>query len=102
MTDASGGSVGDALAAGAVARGADLLPAGPPVYLGLDPADGRWLRLDTSTGSALVRGEPGLSIDHDRGGIRIRARDGSEYSAPGVDDATFGEVLRLVGAAVAS
>ena len=46
---------------GAVVRGADLLPRSMPVYEGLEPAGGRWLRLDTSAGSALIRAEPGLS-----------------------------------------
>ena len=84
---------------GAIVRGTDLLPAPMPVYVGLEPAGGRWLRLDTSAGSALVRAEAGLSLDHDRDGLRIRARDGREYLAAGVDDTAFDEIVRLVGLA---
>ena len=70
---------------------------GRSVYVGLEPAGGRWLRLDASAGSALVRAEAGVSLDHDRGGLRVRARDGREDLASGVDDAAVGKVVRLVG-----
>lgn len=44
---------------GAIVRGTDLLPRQMPVYVGLEPVGGRWLRLDTGAGAALVRAEPG-------------------------------------------
>ena len=66
---------------GAIVRGTDLLPRQMPGYVGLEPVGGRWLRLDTSAGSALIRAEAGLSLDHDRGGLRIHAGDGREYLA---------------------
>ena len=64
---------------------------GRSVYVGLEPAGGRWLRLNASAGSALLRAEPAFSLDHDRGGLRVRARDGREYLASGVDDAAVGK-----------
>ena len=82
-----------------IVRGTVLLPRQLPVYIRLKPVGGRWLRLDTATGSALVRAEPGLSLDHDRATLRIRARDGREYLASGVDDRAFDEIVRLVGMA---
>ena len=82
-----------------IVRGTDLLPHQLPVYIRLEPAGGRWLRLDTATGSALVRAEPGLSLDHDRNSVRIRARDGREYLASGVDERTFKNIVRVVGMA---
>ena len=88
-------NVGD----GAIVRGADLLAPPMPVYRGLEPAGGRWLRLDTSAGSALVRAEPGLSLDHDRSHLQVRARDGREFLASEVDEAEFDEIVRLVGVA---
>lgn len=80
-------------------RNADLLPAGLPVYGRLEPVGGRWLRLDTSAGPALVRAEPGLALDHDRNHLRVRARDGREFLASEVDEAEFNEIVRLVGVA---
>ena len=70
-----------------------------PVYVALEPVGGCWLRLDTSAGSALVRAEAGLSLDHDRDCLRIHARDGREYLTSGVDDAEFDESVQLVGTA---
>ena len=84
---------------GAVVRGADLLPPQMPVYEGLEPAGSRRLRLDTSAAPALVRSEPALSLDHDRGGLRVRTRDGREYLASAVDEAAFDELVRRVGTA---
>ena len=68
-----------------------------PVYVGLEPVGGRWLRLDTSAGSALVRAEAGLSLDHDRDGLRIHARDGREFLASGVDETAFNAIVQVVG-----
>ena len=79
---------------GAIVRGTDLLPRQMPVYVGLEPVGGRWLRLDTSAGSALIRAEAGLSLDHDRSSLRIQARDGREYLASGVDETVFDESCR--------
>ena len=84
---------------GTIVRATDLLPRQMPVYVGLEAVGGRWLRLDTSAGSALVRAEAGLSLDHDRDGMRIHARDGREFLTSGVGEAEFSEILRLIGAA---
>ena len=91
----------DALAGAGVEvlRGADLLPRALPAYLGVEAVGDRWLRLDTSAGSALVRAEPGVSLDHERGGLRVRTRGGREYVTSGVDEAAFDEVPPPVGAA---
>ena len=59
---------------GSIVRGTDLLPRQMPVYVGLEPVGGRWLRLDTAAGWALVRAEPGLSLDHDRSHLGKRPR----------------------------
>ena len=83
----------------AAVRGADMLPASQPIYRGLERTGGRWLRLDTSGGSALFRAEPGLSLDHDRGAMRVRARDGREVVVSGIDDVVFDRVVEVVGAA---
>lgn len=53
-------SAGPEMPAGVGVRGSDLLPAKLPMYIRLEPAGGRWLRLDTSAGSTLVRAEAGL------------------------------------------
>ena len=82
---------------GSIARGTDLLPRQMPVYIRLEPVGGRWLRLDTAAGSALVRAEPGLSLDHDRATLRNRARDAREYLTSGVDERAFDEIVRVIG-----
>ena len=51
--------------------GRDVAARGHPALVALEPVGGRWLRLDTSSDSALIRTEPGVCLDHDRGLMRI-------------------------------
>ena len=76
--------------------GRDVAAGGHPALVALEPVGGRWLRLDTSSESALIRSEPGVCLDHDRGLMRITARDGRTLVVSGVNDERFKEIVTLI------
>ena len=76
--------------------GRDVAARGHPALVALEPVGGRWLRLDTSSESALIRTEAGVRLDHDRGLMRIRARDGRTFVVSEVSDERFTEIVSLV------
>ena len=86
----------NAPAAGVVTMAGDLETAATPRFRALTLAGGTWLRLDTDAGAALVRAEPGMTLDYDRGRMRIAARDGREFFASGVGDDRFDEIVGLI------
>ena len=76
--------------------GSDLEQPAAPRLVRFQAVGGRWLRLDSHGGSVLVRAEPGLKLDYDRGGVRVAARDGRELVFSGVAEGQFDAFLRLV------
>ena len=76
--------------------GRDVAARGHPALVALEPVGGRWLRLDTSSETALIRTEPGVCLDHDRGLMRITARDGRTLVVSEVSDKRFKEIVTLV------
>ena len=73
--------------------GRDVAARGHPALVALEPVGGRWLRLDTSSESALIRTEPGVWLDHDRGLMPITTRDGRTVVISEVSDQQFKEVV---------
>ena len=71
--------------AGVLVTGGDLAGC----LVAVEPVGGSWLRLDTPSGSALIRAKPGVSLDHDSGLMRMSARDGRTVVVSGVDDQQF-------------
>ena len=82
--------------AGVLVTGRDVAARGHPALVALEPVGGRWLRLDTSSDSALIRTEPGVCLDHDRGLMRITTRDGRTLVVSEVSEQRFKEVVTLV------
>ena len=77
--------------------GRDVAARGHPTLVALEPVGGRRrLRLDTSSESALIRTEPGVCLDHDRGLMGITTRDGRTLVVSEVSDQRFKEVVTLV------
>ena len=76
--------------------GRDVAARGHSALVALEPVGGRWLRLDTSSESALIRTEPGVSLDHDRGLMRITARDSRTFVVSEVSDQRFKEIVTLI------
>lgn len=79
-----------------VVAGHDVAARGHPALVALEPVGGRWLRLNTSSESALSRSEPGVCLDHDRGLMRISARDGRTVVVSEVSDERFKKIVTLV------
>ncbi len=76
--------------------GRDVAARGHPALVALEPIGGRWLRLDTSAESVLIRTEPGVCLYHDRGLMRITARDGRTFVVSDVSEQRFKEIVTLV------
>ena len=78
--------------------GSRLAARGHLALVTVEPVGGRWRRLDTSSGSTLVRAEPGVRLDHDRAFMRITTRDRGIVVVSGVDPtAETVQVHRLQG-----